>query len=289
MASSVKGCEAIREDFRILSPQNTDGDIGFGKLVFLRKNNPDGSVEQTKNGIKLTVRKDSFFLDTEDAKSNQRAEIRETKSEYLKPGQPVSYSWRMRAPDRFPKNNTRFVAVQFKAPYGNNDSPSPLFALRIENGQFFATIEQTYQRDREKVSAAINSVCKEGSLSADRDSEGNQLTILLAKDKKGLPPKRNKQFNLCSSHTKVENFNRLPKLNKEWVDFQLNVQSGPQGKVELYANGKLISRATGPFGDIKLDDKQYFKFGPYRDREDTTASLEFANFSRSCPANSPKK
>ncbi|MES2906814.1 MAG: heparin lyase I family protein [Pseudomonadota bacterium] len=281
MSITVSDC-SIRENFRSPVTQ-ANGDIIFGDLIFMRQHNPDGMAEKTKDGVRLTIRKNSYPLDTEDAKENQRAELLEVQKQYLKPGQPVSYSWRMRASGDVPKNKNRFMVAQFKSLYGDNESPSPLFALRVENGQYFATIEQSYGAGYKKAIPAKNGLCTEGSPATERVEGGDQLTVLFAKDEKGFATK--KWSKLCAPETRVENFNPLPKLNEKWVDFKLNIQAGPKGRIEFYANGKLVARAAGPFGDLKSDvvyNKQYFKLGPYRDREDATASLEYANFYRTC-------
>ena len=55
---------------------------------------------------------------------------------------------------------------------------------------------------------------------------------------------------------------------------------GPGGAAELHANGQLIATAKGPFGDGNPAGDQYLKLGPYRDKEATTAWLEFARFRR---------
>ena len=57
------------------------------------------------------------------------------------------------------------------------------------------------------------------------------------------------------------------------------IRGGPDGKVEIYANGRFVARVTGPIGyDNWSGQKVKFKIGMYRDFLPGTAHLHVDRF-----------
>ena len=133
------------------APMRKDDDLAYAGMAFYRERNPDGEmpviVEQPGHGraIRLTVRRDAYPHATSEGSENvlrDRCELRDAR---IPLGTEVWYGFSLRVPADFPRVFARFVCAQMKAPYDVSGDGSPLFALRIENGRFLATIEQLFE------------------------------------------------------------------------------------------------------------------------------------------------
>jgi hypothetical protein len=79
----------------------------------------------------------------------------------------------------------------------------------------------------------------------------------------------------------IERLAFLPTPFDRWTDLVFRVKGGPDGTIELWANGQKIARATGFVGhDGALGQPQYFKFGPYRDPAAFATTVYLDNLAR---------
>ncbi|MBI3710932.1 MAG: heparin lyase I family protein [Proteobacteria bacterium] len=275
---------ALRDDFVAAQVRPPDDDIVFQYFTYWRNRNPNGVIELlSAGGVRLTVRRDALMRAALDGPGlYDRSELRESPAVQLPGGSAVWYRFSMRVPAEFPKNDTRFVAAQLKTSYRGFNDASPVFAIRFENRQLFATVEQSYDRRRDgDPRPAANGACPPGhGLAAFDGDDAPQLRVLLAKDASGLPPRRLRHYVVCTPATVVEHPAPLPGIGERPIDFLVFIKTGPAGRIELYADGKLTGVASGPFGDGDPRVKQYFKIGPYRDKADEPAALEFTHFRR---------
>src|SRR5260370_27555419 len=203
-----------------------NGDIAYGPLKFYRDKNPNGispTLGSDAGGayLRLAVAKDAYggAADPVDAAQRDRCELRDGKL-YL--GTAVAYSFEMRVESGFPAVDARFVCAQIKAPYYDANGGSPLIALRIEHGRYFATIQHLYEpkdapfRDGSEQSRYLTRYvagtgCKGAARAFDHHVFGNsladfkelQVRAMLATDRDGLPPYLDDQFLWCSSGVQV--------------------------------------------------------------------------------------
>lgn len=79
----------------------------------------------------------------------------------------------------------------------------------------------------------------------------------------------------------IERFAFLPSPFDRWIDLVYRVRGGPDGIVEIWADGTLVARATGRIGHAGAAGQvQYFKFGPYRDPASHTTNVFIDNLAR---------
>lgn len=276
---------ALRDEFR--GPLRTEptGDLLFDTLVYWRNRNPNGEIGWDGSGVvRLGVRPGAFEGATAGGGAvADRSELREANARQLPSGTPVWYRFRMRVPANFPDTPNRFVAAQMKAPFADVDAASPVLALRIENRQLFATVEQSYDAAKDpRPLPAVEGHCPEGTALASRhdSAEYPQVRVLLATGPDGLPPRRKSEYVVCATGAQVETFGSLPSLDEQWMELTLFIRTGRQGRVELYADGRPVATVTGALGDANPRERQYFKIGPYRNKAAEPAALEFRQFRR---------
>jgi hypothetical protein len=91
-------------------------------------------------------------------------------------------------------------------------------------------------------------------------------------------PPRDVKPNLRLS--RLGSFSLLRSLGNDALSFKGS--AGNDGLVEVWADGKPIAKVTGRIGfATRARGKQYFKFGPYRDRETSTIFAMLTNYLRS--------
>jgi hypothetical protein len=265
-----------------------NGDIGYGPLTFFRQKNPNG-VSPTLGAdgggpfLRLAVAKDAYLTpvaDPEDSSQHDRCELRDGK---LPLGTAVAYSFEMRIESGFPAVDARFVCAQLKAPYYDANGGSPLIALRIEHGRYFATVEHLYEpkdapfRDGSEQSRYLTRYaqatgCRGAARAFDHHVFGNsladfeelQVRAVLATDSGGLPPYLEDQFLWCSSGVQVTPGVPLPDDIHRWLRFTVRLaataEKDEDGIVELLvgepgaAEDRLVASATGEFGHVGYDD-----------------------------------
>ena len=231
-----------------------------------------------------------------------RCELRDPK---LQLGTPVWYSFEIRADRDFPVIDARCVCAQVKAPYYDEDNGSPLIALRIDRGRYFATVEHMYEIkdtaviDGSEISTHVIPYSGEpggGKVRAlDHHVFGNtaqdfkelQVRAILATDSRPLPAHIENSFRWCTDLVKVIPGRPLPDNIYSWQRFTIRVAptniKDQDGVVQLLvfdpASGtdELVATAIGEFGHTGYPDPdndgplpgtgwQYFKIGPYRDK-----------------------
>src|SRR4051812_39282801 len=104
-------------------------------LTFDRTANPDGVAPSVVDGVLRLVVQRGVFVDATAGcpDRNDRCELREPGK--LPFAMRVRHSFEMRLAADFPRVGLRFVAAQLKR---NDDGGSPIFALRVEHGRFYA-------------------------------------------------------------------------------------------------------------------------------------------------------
>jgi len=286
-----------------------NGDWRLGPLVFYRRKNPDGLVPRivdasdgSGEALRLAVRSGAYDgpLDVEADRANDRCELREPAKSLL--GAEIWYGFNIRIPADFPRKPLRFVVAQVKMPYDDEGNGSPAFSLRIDDGQWVATVEHLYEevdaKDHRFLSTAVDGACGLPAAPAyDHHDFGpggdRQVRAVLARDVAGLPEHlRRYECTLCTTGVKLATFGRLPPADGRWSDFILRIASSgvkdKDGVVELYADRELVARAEGELGFAREDAPpqypQYFKVGPYRNNDPawgrSTAAIELRDLRR---------
>ena len=303
------GDKPINYEIDITQPNpQPNGDISYGAMTFFRSKNPNGlppEIHQDRGGapsLRLAVARDAYLgIKTYDAIRNDRCELRDDK---LKLGTPVWYSFEMRADSDFPVVDARCVCAQIKAPYYDANGGSPLFALRIDGGRYFATVEHLYEiKDTEIVGGSetgrhvrpYGTPAATGSRALDHHVFGNtakdfkelQVRAVLATDTRGLPPHLGDQFRWCTDLVGVTEARALPDDIYSWRRFTIRVAptdvKDADGVLQLLVDNprsgadELVATAIGELGHVGYDEPendgpppdeahQYFKVGPYRDK-----------------------
>ena len=269
---------------------HANGDIGYGstrpngdysKMTFYRSRSPNGFAPELHPepdggpSLKLAVARDAYLDATDgDYERCDRCELRDPK---IKLGSPVWYSFEMRADPNFPVVEARCVCAQIKAPYYDGNGGSPLFALRIDRGRYFATIEHMYEiKDTSIIDGAevswhvrpydgTNSGAS-GVRAFDHHAFGNtaryfkelQVRAVLATDTRGLPAHLEDDFRSVTDLVKVKNFQSLPNDIHKWWRFRLCVAptniKDKDGILQLWVGDpsserdELVATAVGEFG-----------------------------------------
>jgi len=295
------------------------GDIGFGnvgssggdfsKMTFYRNRSPNGLPPQLHReadgrlSLKLAVARDAYTKATDgDFERCDRCELRDPKLEL---GTTVWYSFEIRADRDFPVIDARCVCAQIKAPYYDENNGSPLFALRIDRGRYFATVEHMFEiKDTEikggsEVSSHLTPYSGgptgEKTRAYDHHVFGNtaqdfkelQVRAILATDSRPLPAHLENQFRSCTDLVKVTPGKPLPDDIYAWQRFTVQVaptnRKDEDGVLRLLrfnresGENEIIATAVGEFGNAGYPGrdndgpspgsaKQYFKIGPYRDK-----------------------
>jgi hypothetical protein len=200
-------------------------------------------------------------------------------------GEECWYGFSVRVPPDFPVKPLRCVVAQVKMPYDDDGSSSPAFALRIDEGQWVATVEHLYEKEdwleHRFLSGTVGGACGIPAAHAYdhhdfmRTSGVRDLQVraVLATDWAGLPPHLERyEFTQCTLGIKLTTVGHLPQADGRWSDFILRVASSKEknvdGLVELYCENALVARAEGEIGYAKILGKtQYFKIGPYRNND----------------------
>lgn len=283
------------EDFDI--DFSKDPDQIFGRMGFYRGRNFDGVTpavfdHPTQSGVKcvrLAVKEGAFDKQPQASDDpNDRCELRELLGNEQTVGAAACYGFTLRAAKPFPKVKGRCVVAQIKMPYGESSEYSPAFSLRIENGQYIATIEHQFlpaDRAAGRYLRKLNAdgACPPGTVYAEdhaRDTPPGkttyQLRALLADDG-AVPPHllAPGKFDACTDGVTVKRYGLLPKDIHEWSDFIIELagagQSAGPSRIALHLNGRLLAEAEGQFGAAGHEGRaQYFKTGPYRDDTDLT-------------------
>ena len=186
--------------------------------------------------------------------------------------------------------------------------PSPFLAQRFGRHAFAITIEQDdltreerSEEDQCRIVLAVDQPALQGTLAIMAHNASPYDRTIFADMVRG----NNKEHFVssehglveasCMRHLKIERFAVLPSPFDHWrtmkYHFKANADAGatPEkgGVVEVWADNKLIARATGRIGAMPpsvfsgyLKAFQYYKFGPYRNREKLPFNSWIANYSK---------
>ncbi len=251
--------------------EQTAGTVTFQKDVSL-----DG-----KGALKLSVKP----ICGNDGDCSERAEIWEKTELRVPYDQGIWYGFSVKFGDPIPQDDHRYLIAQWKREIGPEavGDFSPFFALRMNEGKLFATVETNYLPGLDTV--PDNNVCPGGVTPVWLRPETNQMRALVATEANWTTQKDDVFTSCTDKITIVDHGNPLPAPNSGWIDFAVYTRPGPDGDghIELFANGKPIVTVTGHIGhgDAGLEENQYFKFGPYRAASDDEWTLYYDDFRRS--------
>ncbi|AWM86798.1 heparin lyase I family protein [Microvirga sp. 17 mud 1-3] len=232
---------------------------------------------------------------------DERAELWEADDISQEIGTDVWYRFSMYIDPAIRQTSPRLVIGQWKQPGGF----SPIVAQRFDGRSFKITIQQdndtpSHPDDLEcRIWVAVdgNSKIPVGS------SVGHSNTAIALKTKRpevsgpilpsmdidvddGLPDITSKSTikQSCKAGLKIETFGKLPGAFNRWTEMVYHIRAKPNknGLLEVWADGKPIVRVTGRIGYRTAPgiSRQYFKFGPYRNREPYDAYAMIATYRR---------
>lgn len=214
---------------------------------------------------------------------SERAEIWERPRLRVPYDRGIWYGFAVKFADPLPADDHRCLIAQWKREIdpGHPLNFSPFFALRLNRGKLFATVETNFHEPRGD-HAALSGYRVPVWLRP----ETNQMRALVATPSDWTAAD-GKLFDVLSSDlTVTSRGNPMPDPRSGWIDFVVYTKPGPDGSghIELFANGKWIITVKGHIGhnDSGLGRNQYFKFGPYRAGGQTgTWTLYYDDFRRS--------
>ncbi len=200
---------------------------------------------------------------------DERAELWEADDLALRLGADVRYEFTMLIDPGISDRSPRFVSGQWK-----QGGRSPFLAQRFDGHAFTVTIQQDNHagdagpRPECRIVAAADSVSPKipGSSFSHSDMPGGTTGTS------------------CDSDIKVTTYRPLPNPFGHWVTmgFHLKGVGTDHALIEISADGKPVAKVTGRIGyaDAGGSSTQYFKFGPYRDREAGVNFTKLARFRR---------
>ncbi|WP_374382261.1 heparin lyase I family protein [Dongia sp.] len=170
-------------------------------------------------------------------------------------------------------DGTRLVIGQWKARIDD----SPFIAQRFTGGYFHVTLDVDADRTNPATGRAYG--CKlllafDQAMAAKQSLTLQTPAICETKDggPSGLKP---------AKAIAIERLDYLPMPFDRWTDLVYRVKGGPDGLVEVWANGHQIARASGFVGHGGAEGQpQYFKFGPYRDKAAFATTVYLDNLAR---------
>jgi hypothetical protein len=237
-----------------------------------------GEVRSGSGALKITNKPDNACGEDLNCLRN---EVRIHAKNQLPLGTRAWYGFSFKVDGRVARTGSiRTVIGQWKEQTGGN----PFVAQRYDNGVFHVTVQDndSLRSCRRAITAgadAAGQVFPEqspallGLAPEQRESEVKQQLLRQLNSENGnLLRKLSFEPEVkeadCETSLKIEAFDLLPDPYESWVDMAYMIFRDPQRKqseVEVYANGKLVGRASGPIGNHDAGGKQYFKFGIYGD------------------------
>ncbi|QRM56986.1 hypothetical protein F3Y30_18005 [Sinorhizobium sp. BG8] len=237
------------------------------------------------------------------ADGQERAELWEAKAVWKPIGTDIWYRFDMFVDDSITSRTGRFVIGQWK----QDDPPkdAPLLAQRFNERIFKVTIEQDNElpeRNPADVLCRVVIAAQETARSRPGYGDGHDLNaptlfdeiqssppLSIGHDLKGVThtvaPGEEEAEVSCARDISVEVFAPLPDPFGKWTTmvYHLRIGADEQSLVEIWANGRKISRTTGRIGFRPFDaeDRQFFKFGPYRNPAWFTTLTRLSRYARS--------
>lgn len=170
-------------------------------------------------------------------------------------------------------DDTRLVIGQRKAPIDD----SPFIAQRFTGGYFHVTLD--VDSDRTDPATGRPYGCKLVLAFERALAEKQSLTLQSAP---ACEARQDAPTDLQPAKAiAIQRLDFLPSPFDHWVDLVYHVKGGPNGIVELWADGRKVARATGYVGHQgAVGQPQYFKFGPYRDKASFATTVYLDNLAR---------
>jgi len=200
---------------------------------------------------------------------DERAELWEADALALKLGTDVQYEFTMLIDPQISEHSPRFVSGQWK-----QGGRSPFLAQRFDGHAFTVTVQQDNYAD----DAALRPECRIVA-AADNVSPKVPGSSFSHSDEPGSSTGTS-----CDSDIKITTYSPLPNPFGRWITmgFHLKGVGTDHAVIDISADGKPVAKVTGRIGykDIGGSSMQYFKFGPYRDRETGVNFAKLARFRR---------
>lgn len=176
---------------------------------------------------------------------------------------------------------TRLVIGQWKAPIDD----SPFLAQRFTGGSFHVTLDvdaiETHAETGLPLGCKILLAFDAAHLASATPGATPQPVTLDHPARCEPRVNATKAPPVIAHPVKIERFAFLPSPFDRWTDLVYRVRGGPDGVVEIWADGTLIARASGWIGHAGAAGQvQYFKFGPYRDPASHETSVFLDNLAR---------
>lgn len=228
---------------------------------------------------------------------DERAELWEADPLVLSFGTEVWYRFAMYVDPRIPDTDVnRLVVGQWKQSGGH----SPILAQRFKGRRFTITIEQDFEQpllykgiDECRILIAHDAPYPQ-STSAIVDfprttwltepaSNGGLLTAAVAHTRSDSIRSEVARAHPCAQDIEVTPLGLLPDPFGKWVTMLYHFRPGLDGSglLEVWADGQPVAKATGRIGfHDPPDSRQYFKYGPYRNRAPYSTQAMLARFAR---------
>lgn len=216
---------------------------------------------------------------------SERAEVWEKKSVLVPYDDEVWYAFSMRLVQPIPQEQHRYLMAQWKRQIRPTaqKSYSPFVALRLDKGKIIFTTETDEVKVEPLGTAERPDKCKPGETLVDNRPHDQQTRALVAWQA-DMAPTQWRYHNGCTTEIRVKRYGPLPEAGSGWIDFVINIKTGPRGNghVRIAANGKPVALVTGHIGHqgVGLGPDMYFKFGPYRAGEHKVWTVMYDRFRR---------
>lgn len=226
---------------------------------------PDMAVGWAPSAVSCLLADQTDLYRSDDV---QRAELWENKAYAPMFGQEAWYGFSMWVEGgSAPYGDfNRVVLGQWKASYeGVGLDYSPFLAQRLTGGFYHITLDVDAARHPDDGSAP--KTCR--LLLAFAAGPPSSIEKELALDRPVICETRlrDRGSELAPAHpVEIERTAYLPRPFDRWTDLVFRVKGGPNGIVQVWADGVLVATARGWIGhEAAIGTRQYFKFGPYRD------------------------
>ncbi len=280
LGTSSAKCQTILRD-------DLDGqDFAPSGHLFYKKNSEQASgtvrfrADQKYKGSPTLELGVKALCATHEENCSERAEVWEKPDAHVPYLQGAWYAFSVKFGDPIPQDDHRYVIAQWKREILSDAMAdySPLFAIRLNKGKLFATIETG------EVPVMNAAPCKPTETPVWASKERGQTRAIVATQMDWMTPE-NDMFLACTGAIQIINRGHsLPSPESGWIDFVIYSKPGPKGggQIEIIANGKWIATITGQIGHegSGLGANQYFKFGPYRAAGKGEWRLYYSKFRR---------
>ncbi|MCA1367202.1 heparin lyase I family protein [Bradyrhizobium sp. BRP14] len=230
----------------------------------------------------------------------ERAELWEADGVWAPIGTDIWHRFDMFVDDSITPSTGRFVIGQWKQ--SNSPKDAPLLAQRFNGRAFTITMEQDNAdpaRSPEDVLCRVYIASQATAPVQPGEGMPHELaapvlfstmakqTLSVGHDLEDVSHDDASETGLsgCATGLRVTRFNPLPDPFGKWTTmvYHLRLKPDDTGLVEIWANGKKISKTEGVIGfkPFRADSRQYFKFGPYRNSAAFSTTTRLDHYVRS--------